>query len=153
MAEAIRETDAERAAVIFYGATLLVISLLLSALWGTITRDRDLLRPGVSEREMPSPRNRPWHDRRSLSAAGSGNIPELGPTERHTAQGQPTNVGARGAAKSMPVRALDDVVNLEDLGIRGELNSNLGQDRHQPLAEGPELLLGVPDLTRRLPSV
>jgi hypothetical protein len=53
----------------------------------------------------------------------------------------------------MPVRALDDVVNLEDLGIRGELNSNLGQDRHQPLAEGPELLLGVPDLTRRLPSV
>jgi uncharacterized membrane protein len=52
MAEVIRETDAERAAVIFYGATLLVISLLLSALWGTITRDRDLLRPGVSEREI-----------------------------------------------------------------------------------------------------
>jgi uncharacterized membrane protein len=52
VAEAIHETEAERAAVIFYGATLLVISLLLSALWGTITRDRDLLKPEVSEREI-----------------------------------------------------------------------------------------------------
>ena len=34
LAEAIHDTDAERAAVIFYGATLLLISLLLSALWG-----------------------------------------------------------------------------------------------------------------------
>ena len=33
LAEAIHDRDAERAAVIFYGATLLVISLLLSALW------------------------------------------------------------------------------------------------------------------------
>jgi uncharacterized membrane protein len=52
VAEAIHETEAERAAVIFYGATLLVISLLLSALWGAITRDRDLLKPDVSEREI-----------------------------------------------------------------------------------------------------
>ena len=52
VAEAIHETEAERAAVIFYGATLLVISLLLSALWGTLTRDRDLLKPEVSEREI-----------------------------------------------------------------------------------------------------
>jgi uncharacterized membrane protein len=52
VAEAIHETEAERAAVIFYGATLLVISLLLSALWGAITRDRDLLKPEVSEREI-----------------------------------------------------------------------------------------------------
>ena len=52
MAEAIHETDAERAAVIFYGATLLVISLLLSALWGVIARDRDLLKPEVSEQEI-----------------------------------------------------------------------------------------------------
>jgi TMEM175 potassium channel family protein len=51
LAEAIHETDAERAAVIFYGATLLVISLLLSALWGVITRDR-LLKPEVSEQEI-----------------------------------------------------------------------------------------------------
>ena len=52
LAEAIHDTDAERAAVIFYGATLLVISLLISALWGSIARDRDLLKPEVSEREI-----------------------------------------------------------------------------------------------------
>jgi uncharacterized membrane protein len=52
LAEAIHETDAERAAVIFYGATLLVVSLLLSALCGAIARDRDLLRPEVSERDV-----------------------------------------------------------------------------------------------------
>ena len=32
MAEAIRDVDAERAAVIFYGGSLLVIGLLLAAL-------------------------------------------------------------------------------------------------------------------------
>ena len=52
LAEAIHDRDAERAAVIFYGATLLVISLLFSALWGVVMRDRELLRPEVSEREM-----------------------------------------------------------------------------------------------------
>ena len=52
LAEAIHDTDAERAAVIFYGGTLLVISLLISALWGAIARDRDLLRPEVSEQEI-----------------------------------------------------------------------------------------------------
>jgi uncharacterized membrane protein len=52
LAEAIHDTDAERAAVIFYGATLLVISLLLSALWGAITRDRGLLKPEVSDHEI-----------------------------------------------------------------------------------------------------
>jgi uncharacterized membrane protein len=52
LAEAINDTDAERAAVIFYGATLLVISLLLSALWGAVMRDRELLEPEVSEQEI-----------------------------------------------------------------------------------------------------
>jgi len=52
LAEAIHETEAERAAVIFYGATLLLISLLISALWGVVTRDRDLLKPEVSEEEI-----------------------------------------------------------------------------------------------------
>ena len=52
LAEAIHDKDAERAAVIFYGATLLVISLLLSALWGAITRDRGLLKPEVSDHEI-----------------------------------------------------------------------------------------------------
>ena len=52
MAEAIHSSDAERAAVIFYGGTLLVISSLLSALWGSVARDRHLLRPEVSEKEF-----------------------------------------------------------------------------------------------------
>ena len=52
MAEAIDSSDAERAAVIFYGASLLVISCLLSALWGSVARDRHLLRPEVSAQEF-----------------------------------------------------------------------------------------------------
>ena len=52
MAEAIHDTSAERAAVIFYGGSLLVISLLIGALWGSIARDRDLLRPEVTEKEV-----------------------------------------------------------------------------------------------------
>ena len=54
LAEAIHNSDAERAAVIFYGASLLVISTLLSALWGSVARDRHLLREEVSEREFNS---------------------------------------------------------------------------------------------------
>jgi uncharacterized membrane protein len=52
VAEAIDRTDAQRAAVIFYGANLLVISALLSAVWGAAVRDRTLLRPGVDEQEV-----------------------------------------------------------------------------------------------------
>jgi TMEM175 potassium channel family protein len=52
VAEAIRNTDAERAAVIFYGASLLVIALLYSALWATVASDRGLLKPEVSEIEV-----------------------------------------------------------------------------------------------------
>ena len=52
MAEAIHDTSAERAAVIFYGGSLLVISLLIGALWASIARDRDLLRPEVTEKEV-----------------------------------------------------------------------------------------------------
>ena len=52
MAEAIHQSDAERAAVIFYGATLLVISSLLSALWGSVTLDRHLLQPEVDQNEI-----------------------------------------------------------------------------------------------------
>ncbi len=52
MAEAIDSSDAERAAVIFYGASLLVISSLLSALLGSVARDRHLLRPEVSAKEF-----------------------------------------------------------------------------------------------------
>jgi uncharacterized membrane protein len=52
VAEAIRDTSAERAAVIFYGGTLLVISLLLGSIWGTVARRRELLKPDVSEHEV-----------------------------------------------------------------------------------------------------
>ena len=51
MAEAIHDPSAERAAVIFYGGSLLVIALL-SAPCGPIARDRDLLKPEVSEKEV-----------------------------------------------------------------------------------------------------
>jgi uncharacterized membrane protein len=52
VAEAIRNTSAERAAVIFYGVSLLVIALLFSALWSVVAGDRSLLKPGVSEEQV-----------------------------------------------------------------------------------------------------
>ncbi len=52
MAEALNSTNAERAAVLFYGGSLLVISVLLGALWGSVTLDRHLLRPEVDEKEI-----------------------------------------------------------------------------------------------------
>ena len=52
MAEAIHDEGAARTAVIFYGGTLLVISLLLSALWGSVALDRHVLQPEVSDDEI-----------------------------------------------------------------------------------------------------
>ncbi len=52
MAEAIHTQSAARAAAIFYGAALLVISLLLGALWGSALLDRSVLRPEVDESEI-----------------------------------------------------------------------------------------------------
>ena len=52
LAEAITDSEAERAAVVFYGATLLVISLLVSGLWGVAARNRELLRPEVTDQEV-----------------------------------------------------------------------------------------------------
>jgi uncharacterized membrane protein len=52
VAEAINDTDAERTAVVFYGACLLVIALLISALWREVAADRTLLRPEVSQAEV-----------------------------------------------------------------------------------------------------
>jgi len=52
IAEAIRSVDAERAAATFYGLSLLVISVLMGALWATAARDRDLLKPDVSQEEI-----------------------------------------------------------------------------------------------------
>jgi uncharacterized membrane protein len=52
VAEAIRNDSAERAAVIFYGLSLLAISLLYSALWTAVARDRKLLLPEVGDDEV-----------------------------------------------------------------------------------------------------
>ncbi|HEU6446032.1 MAG TPA: TMEM175 family protein [Gaiellaceae bacterium] len=52
VAEAIRDQSAERAAAIFYGLSLLAIAVLFSALWATVARDRELLRPEVSDDEV-----------------------------------------------------------------------------------------------------
>ena len=56
MAEAIRDTDAERAAVVFYGATLLLISILLRVLWGAVVQHPDLLNSDVSEQDIKANR-------------------------------------------------------------------------------------------------
>jgi uncharacterized membrane protein len=52
VAEAIRNSSAERAAVVFYGLALFAISATFGALWATIARDRSLLRPEVSDAEV-----------------------------------------------------------------------------------------------------
>jgi uncharacterized membrane protein len=52
MAQAIRNPDALRAAVIFYGASLLATALLLSAMWRAVARRPALHRPEVTDREI-----------------------------------------------------------------------------------------------------
>jgi uncharacterized membrane protein len=52
MAEAMRSSSAERAAVIFYGLTLLLVTSLFSAMWGIVARDRELLKPEVTDDEV-----------------------------------------------------------------------------------------------------
>ena len=52
VAEAIRDQSAERTAAIFYGACLLAIALLYSALWAAVARDRELLKPEVTDDEV-----------------------------------------------------------------------------------------------------
>ena len=52
MAEAIHDSDAERAATIFYGASLLVVSGLLALLWRVASGDRALLEPDVTEADV-----------------------------------------------------------------------------------------------------
>jgi len=52
VAEAIRDRDAERAAVVFYGASLFVNAVIVGALWAAVVRDRQLLRPDVTDDEI-----------------------------------------------------------------------------------------------------
>lgn len=52
MAEAFKNTDAERAAAVFYGLSLLAVSITMGALWATAARDRNLLLPEVGQDEI-----------------------------------------------------------------------------------------------------
>ena len=53
VAQALRHSeDSERAAVVFYGTSLLVISLLFSALWRAVASNRQLLKPEVTDTEV-----------------------------------------------------------------------------------------------------
>jgi uncharacterized membrane protein len=52
VAEAIRDEDAARVAVIFYGIALFVVGALVAALWGAVLRDRELLKPEVTDDEV-----------------------------------------------------------------------------------------------------
>jgi hypothetical protein len=52
MAEAIRDSDAERAAVIFYGGALLLNSVMIAAITRAIAGRRELLRPEISDAEV-----------------------------------------------------------------------------------------------------
>ena len=52
MAETLHTSGPDRPAAIFYGASLLVISLLIGALWGSVALDRSLLKAEVSEMEF-----------------------------------------------------------------------------------------------------
>ena len=54
MAEAFHDEAAARTAVLFYGGALFVISLLLSALWGSVFLDRSILRQEVGDDEIRS---------------------------------------------------------------------------------------------------
>jgi uncharacterized membrane protein len=52
VADSIENEDAERAAVVFYGTSLLAISVLIAALWATAARDRRLLKEEVDQVEI-----------------------------------------------------------------------------------------------------
>jgi uncharacterized membrane protein len=52
MTEAVRNTHAERTAVIFYGSSLLVISIIFAALWSAATKDKALLKPEVTDEDI-----------------------------------------------------------------------------------------------------
>jgi uncharacterized membrane protein len=52
MSDAINDRSAEQAAVIFYGGSLFVCSLLLTALWSVASRNRALLKKDISDQEI-----------------------------------------------------------------------------------------------------
>jgi uncharacterized membrane protein len=52
VSESIRDSEAARVAVIFYGGSLLAISALLGALWAAVASNPRIMRPDVSEDEV-----------------------------------------------------------------------------------------------------
>jgi TMEM175 potassium channel family protein len=52
VSEAIHTDSAERAAAVFYGLVVFAIAALISALWGAVAADRELLQPEVSDEEV-----------------------------------------------------------------------------------------------------
>jgi uncharacterized membrane protein len=52
LAEALHHDVSVRAAVVFYGGSLLVISVLFWALWSAVARHPELLKPDVSDEEV-----------------------------------------------------------------------------------------------------
>jgi TMEM175 potassium channel family protein len=52
MTEAVRDLHAERTAVIFYGASLLVISIIFAGLWTAASQNTALLKPEVTDDEV-----------------------------------------------------------------------------------------------------
>jgi len=80
MAQAIRDSNAERAAIVFYGISLFVSSALISALWGAIVRDRELLKPQISDQQIDA-----------IALAATANT--AGPPRRHRARDRRTQGG------------------------------------------------------------
>src|SRR3954454_6793478 len=71
-------------------------------------------------------------------------VPPTGGRRRRSSRGRTIDDSRSGRRARWS--ALDDVVNLEDVWRIGELDAGAGEDRHQTLAEGLELLPRVPDL-------
>ena len=71
-------------------------------------------------------------------------VPPTGGRRRRSGRGRTIDDSRSGRRARWS--ALDDVVNLEDVWRIGELDAGAGEDRHQTLAEGLELLPRVPDL-------
>jgi uncharacterized membrane protein len=52
VSEAIHTDSAERTTAVFYGLVVFAIAALISALWGAVAADRELLQPEVSDEEV-----------------------------------------------------------------------------------------------------
>src|SRR5262249_20086729 len=76
VAEAIGDKEAERAAVVFYGLPLFVVSSLIGAIWSVVARHRELL--AVAPSEEPFQRRRDEPVERVPEQAAGGAAGEVG---------------------------------------------------------------------------